>query len=120
MSDIVFIRGLQLDTVIGVYAWEREVRQRLLVDLEMSWDLGSAADSDDVDDALDYAAVAERLREFAAQERCLLIERLAVRLAATIMEEFGVPWLRLRLCKPGAVKEAADVGLLIERGQRPA
>ncbi len=120
MSDIVFIRGLQLDTVIGVYAWEREVRQRLLVDLEMSWDLDRAADSDDVDHALNYAAVAERLREFAAQESCLLIERLADRLAATVMEDFNVPWLRLRLCKPGAVKDAEDVGVVIERGRRPA
>lgn len=120
MSDVVFIRGLQLDTVIGVYDWEREVRQRLLVDVEMAWDLGRAAASDEVDHALNYAAVSQRLREVAANERCLLIERLADRLAATIMAEFDVPWLRLRLCKPGAVSEAADVGLIIERGQRPA
>ena len=120
MSDVVFIRGLQLDTVIGVYDWEREVRQRLLVDVEMAWDLGRAAASDKVDHALNYAAVSQRLREVAAHERCLLIERLADRLAATIVEEFDVPWLRLRLCKPGAVSEAADVGLIIERGQRPA
>jgi dihydroneopterin aldolase len=120
VSDIVFISGLQLDTVIGVYDWEREVRQRLLVDLEMAWDLDRAADSDDVDHALNYAAVSERLRESAARENCLLIERLAVRLAAMVMEEFGVPWLRLHLRKPGAVSEADTVGLIIERGQRPA
>lgn len=120
MTDIVTIRGLELDTVIGVYAWEREVRQRLIVDLEMAWDLRRAADSDDVELALNYAAVSQRLREFAAGERCLLIERLADRLAAVVREEFDVPWLRLRLGKPGAVKEADDVGVVIERGQRPA
>jgi len=120
MTDVVFIRGLELDTVIGVYDWEREVRQRLLVDLEMAWDLARAADSDDVHHALDYATVSARVRDFAAGEKCLLIERLATRLAAMVMEEFGVPWLRLRLSKPGAVQESADVGLVIERGQRPA
>lgn len=118
MTDIVFIHGLQLDTVIGVYDWEREVRQRLSVDLEMAWDLRRAADSDDVDQALNYAAVSERLREAAAAERCLLIERLATRLASLVMQEFGVTWLRLRLSKAGAIQEADDVGVLIERGQR--
>ncbi|MFK8042231.1 dihydroneopterin aldolase [Congregibacter sp.] len=120
MSDIVFIRGLKLPTIIGVYGWEREVRQELLVDLEMAWDIAPAGASDDVTDALDYSAVATRLREFAAESSFELIEKMATELAELVMREFSVPWLRLRVCKPGAVTEAVDVGVLIERGSRPA
>lgn len=119
MSDIVFIRALRLATVIGVYAWEREVHQELLLDLEMAWDIAPAGASDDVTDALDYSAVATRLRAFASDNSFALLEKMASELAALIMAEFSVPWLRLRLCKPGAVTEADDVGVLIERGQRP-
>ncbi|EED30581.1 dihydroneopterin aldolase [gamma proteobacterium NOR5-3] len=119
MSDIVFIRALRLPTVIGVYAWEREVRQELLLDLEMAWDIAPAGVSDDVADALDYSAVATRLRAFAAENSFELIEKMASELASLVMAEFSVPWVRLRLCKPGAVTEAMDVGVLIERGQRP-
>lgn len=119
MTDIVFIRGLRLPTVIGVYAWEREVRQELLLDLEMAWDMSAAGGSDDVADALDYAAVSQRLREFAAAQSYQLIEKMAAALADMLQREFGIPWLLLRLCKPGAVAEAQDVGVLIERGHRP-
>jgi dihydroneopterin aldolase len=119
MSDIVFIRGLRLPTTIGVYGWEREVRQELLLDLEMAWDTAPAGASDDVNDALDYSAVSQRLREFAAQSSFQLIEKMAAEIAALLLGEFGVAWLRLRLCKPGAVTEADDVGVLIERGQEP-
>lgn len=119
MSDIVFLRGLAIETVIGVYAWEREVRQTLRLDLEMAWDIRPAAASDSVDDALDYAAVADCLTTFAAGHHVLLIERLAEEMAALVMTRFRVPWLRLRLCKPGAVAAAQDVGVLIERGEKP-
>lgn len=120
MSDLVFIRGLQLDTVIGVYAWEREVRQRLLLDLEMAWDTRPASASDAVADALNYAAVSERLQRVATQNSFQLIERMANVLADTVMSEFAVPWVALRLCKPGAVAQAHDVGVRIVRGERPA
>jgi len=119
MSDLVFVRGLALDTIIGVYAWEREVRQRLVLDLEMATDVRPAALSDTVEDALDYAAVSERVRSFAADHHFYLIEKMAEELAGVVLTEFAVPWVRLRLCKPGAVREATDVGVLIERGARP-
>ena len=118
MSDIVFIRALKLPTIIGVYGWEREVRQELLLDLEMAWDIAPAGASDDVADALDYSAVATRLRAFAADSSFELIEKMATELATVVMSEFSVSWLRLRLCKPGAVTEARDVGVVIERGLR--
>lgn len=118
MSDRIFIRALELPTVIGVYGWEREVRQVLLLDLEMAWDITAAAANDDVSRALDYAAVSTRLRDFAADSSFHLLEAMAEALATLVMREFSVPWLRLRLCKPGAVSEAHDVGVLIERGDK--
>jgi dihydroneopterin aldolase len=118
MSDIVFIRALRIDTVIGVYDWEREVQQSLLLDLDMQADTRRAAASDTVGDALDYSAVADRLRDYAASHSVQLVETLAERFADLLREEFAVPWLRLRLCKPGAVAGARDVGVVIERGER--
>lgn len=116
--DTVFIRELRVDTVIGVYDWERSVRQTLLLDLEMAWDNRPAAAGDRLDAALDYAAVSERIMAYLAQQRFQLIETLAERVAELVLAEFGVPWLRLRVCKPGAVAAARDVGVLIERGAR--
>ncbi|MFT7288741.1 MAG: dihydroneopterin aldolase [Halieaceae bacterium] len=120
MSSVVFIRGLRIEPVIGVYAWERELRQELRVDLEMAWDTVPAAASDDVADALNYAEVSQRLRSYAAHSSFQLLEALAAALAALVRDEFAVQWLRLRLSKPGAVAEADDVGVLIELGERPA
>ena len=116
--DIVFIRELRADTVIGVYDWEREVHQTVVLDLEMAWDNKPAASSDAISDALDYAAVSSRLLEFIEGSQFQLIETMAEQVAAIVLEEFNVPWLRLRLCKPGAVAHARDVGVLIERGER--
>ena len=117
--DIVFIRELRADTIIGVYDWEREVRQTVVLDLEMAGNNARAAQSDDVADALDYAAVSSRVLSFIENSQFQLIETMAEQVAAVILEEFGVPWLRLRLCKPGAVPQARDVGVLIERGEQP-
>ena len=117
--DIVFIRELRADTIIGVYDWEREVRQTVVLDLEMAGNNVRAAQSDDVADALDYAAVSSRVLSFIENSQFQLIETMAEQVAAIIIEEFGVVWLRLRLCKPGAVAQARDVGVLIERGEQP-
>jgi len=117
--DIVFIRELRADTVIGVYDWERGIRQTVVLDLEMAGDNRAAADSDQIDKALDYAAVSQRLVSFMENSEFRLIETLAERLADIVLDEFQVPWLRLRLAKPGAVADARDVGVVIERGERP-
>ncbi len=114
--DRVLISDLRVDTVIGVYDWERRVRQTLVLDIELAWDNRPAAAADDLSQALDYAAVAERLADFATASRFQLIETFAERTATLIRHEFGVSWLKLRVSKPGAVASARTVGVLIERG----
>jgi len=117
--DIVFIRGLQAATVIGVYDWERKVRQTVVLDLELATDNRLAAASDSIEDAVDYAAISARVLSFIEGSEFRLIETMAEQVAAIVLAEFSVPWLRLRLAKPGAVACATDVGVLIERGERP-
>lgn len=118
MTDSVLIEGLAVETIIGVYDWEREVSQRLLVDLEMAWDNRVPAASDYVGDALDYALVSERVSAFLVQARPQLLETAAEGIARLLQDEFGVRWLRLTLRKPGAVLAAGAVGVKIERGSR--
>lgn len=116
--DIVYIRDLKIDTVIGIFEWERRIRQTVSIDLEMAFDIRPAAASDNIADALDYKAVAKRLIGFVETSEFLLVETLAEKVAAIVREEFGVRWLRLRLSKPGAVRGAQDVGVVIERGEK--
>ena len=116
--DIVYIRELEIDAIIGIYDWERETKQTVRIDLEMGCDNTKAAASEDIADALDYKSVAKRLISFVEGSEFLLVETLAERIAAIVLEEFSVPWLRLRLGKPGAVTGSKDVGVIIERGSK--
>lgn len=116
--DIVYLRELNVETVIGIFDWERRIRQTVSIDLEMGADIRPAAATDDIAQALDYKAVAKRLIEFVGNAEFQLVETLAERVAAIVMTEFNVPWLRLRLSKPGAIRGARDVGVVIERGRR--
>ncbi|MFK0087264.1 dihydroneopterin aldolase [Pseudomonas sp. NPDC090755] len=114
--DRVFIEGLEVDTVIGAYDWERGIRQCLRLDLRFAWDNRPAAAGDDLTLALDYASVSARIQAFAEQAEFELVETFAERLAAVLMSEFQIPWLSLKLTKPGAVAAATGVGVEIERG----
>ncbi|WP_067984484.1 dihydroneopterin aldolase [Neptuniibacter pectenicola] len=116
--DLVYIRELEVETVIGIYDWEREIRQRINLDLEMGTDIRQAANTEDVDNTLNYKSVSDRLIEFIEQSEFLLIETMAEQIAEIVLNEFSVKWLRLRLGKPGAIPQAADVGVIIERGER--
>ncbi len=116
--DIIFIRELRIQTIIGVHPWERQTRRTLLLDLELGADVRPAAATDRLDDTLDYQAVARRVGEFAAASDFRLVETLGERIAELLMREFGVPWLRLTLRKPGAVRDTREVGVIIERGNR--
>ncbi len=116
--DIVYIQGLDVDTVIGIYDWERKIRQIVSLDLEMGTDIRKAAASEDVENTLNYKSVSKRLIQFIEESEFLLVETMAEEIAQLVMAEFPVPWLRLRLGKPGAVSAARDVGVIIERGER--
>jgi 7,8-dihydroneopterin aldolase/epimerase/oxygenase len=118
--DIVFIEDLRIDTVIGIYEWERRVRQTLSFDIEMAFDNTVPAASDDIAYTLNYKDVSKRLMAYVSESSFGLVETLAERCAAIIREEFGVQWVRLKLSKPGAVRGAKAVGVCIERGKRPS
>ena len=116
--DIVFIQGLRVDTTIGIFDWERHVRQTVVFDLEMRTDVAAAAATDDVADALDYKAIGKRVIAFVEASSFQLVETLAERVAGLLMDECGVTWLRLRVNKAGALRGAEGVGVVIERGTR--
>ena len=116
--DIVYIEGLRTDAVIGVYDWERSIRQELVLDLELASDNRAAADTDAIEDAVDYDAISGRIIAYVQDSEFQLIETLAERVAGLVLREFDVSWLRLKLAKPGAVADASSVGVIIERGQK--
>ena len=114
--DIVYINDLKIDTIIGIYDWEREVRQTVSLDLEMGTDIRQAAATDDIQYTLNYKAVSKRLIDFIEGSEFLLVETMAEQAADIVRQEFKVPWLRLRIGKPDAIRGASDVGIVIERG----
>jgi dihydroneopterin aldolase len=113
--DTVFIEALEVEALIGIYDWERRIRQPLLFDIEMEFDNRVPAASDDIADTLNYKAVSKRVIEYVSQSDFGLVETLAERVAAIILDEFGVSRVRLKLGKPGAVRGARAVGVTIER-----
>jgi len=117
--DKIFLNELKVETVIGIWEWERKIRQTVIIDLEMSADVAKAAATDSVEDTLNYKLVAKRIQSFVADSSFQLVETLADRIAAIIREEFGVAWVKVRVNKVGAIRGSRDVGILIERGERP-
>lgn len=117
--DIIFLHGLKIECVIGIWDWERKIKQALILDLDMSADIRRAASTDSIEDTLNYKAVAKRLQEFVGQSQFQLVETLAEKVAGIVLNEFKVRWVRVRVNKKGAVSGARDVGVLIERGEKP-
>lgn|SRR5699024_2442620 len=117
--DTIFIDKLEIDTVIGIYDWERRIRQRVVLDLEMAFDIRAAARTEDVEKTLNYKAVAKRVIAFVQDSEFLLVETLAERVAGLILDEFPVDRVTLRLDKPHALRSARGVGIKMtrERGQ---
>ena len=116
-SDRIFLRGLQIDCIIGFIDWERRVKQTVVIDLEMAVDCRAAAARDDVADTLNYKTVAKRLIAFVQESDFNLIETLVERIALLILSEFGIAWVRVTLSKPGAIRGSRDVGVTIERAR---
>lgn len=113
--DIIYLRDLRIDTVIGVYRWEREMKQTLVIGLELGTDIRPAAKSDAIADTLNYKDIAKRVTAFIEQSRYQLVEALAEAVAKLVLDEFPVPWLRLSVNKQGAVRGVRDVGVVIVR-----
>lgn len=116
--DIIYLHDLRVAAVIGIFDWERRVKQTVSVDLDMSADVAGAAATDGIDSTLNYKAVAKRVTAFIEQSEFQLVETLAEGIATIVRDEFGVQWVRVRINKPGAIRGARDVGVIIERGER--
>ncbi len=114
--DIVYIHDLRIEATIGVFEWERRIRQTLVIDLDFGIDNRRPATTDDLSDTIDYGAVATRITAYIEESRFNLVETLAERIADILLNEFKVPWVRLKINKQGAVRGVRDVGVIIERG----
>ena len=115
--DIIFLRGLEVECIIGFIDWERRVKQTVVIALEMPVDCRTASVRDEVEDTLDYKKVAKRVIAFIEASEFKLVETAAHRLALTLLEEFGMEWVRLSINKPGAIRGSRDVGVSIERSR---
>jgi len=113
--DKIFLNDLQIDTIIGIYDWERETLQTLSFDLEMDWDIAKAAKSDDIEDTLDYGAIATTIVTFVEASRYQLIETLAEDLAELLLQSYPIPKLKLILSKPVALHGQNIARIVIER-----
>jgi 7,8-dihydroneopterin aldolase/epimerase/oxygenase len=113
--DKIFVHALKTEAIIGIFDWERQVKQTVIVDIEISADVRKAALSDSIDDTLNYKRVAKRVLTFVEESKFHLVETLAEHIAMLILEDFGVAWVSISLSKPGAIRSSRDVGVILER-----
>jgi dihydroneopterin aldolase len=113
--DKIFLTGLNVECIVGVWDWERQVKQSVVVDIEMAADIRKSAASDRLDDTIDYKKVSKRLLSFIGESQFQLVETLTERIAEIIIKEFRVPWVKVKLNKQGALRGSKDVGIIIER-----
>ncbi len=116
-TDTVFLHELKVETIIGIWGWERKIRQIVSIDLEMGADIRRAAETDSIDDALNYKAISKRVQQFVADSEFQLVETMAEKIAELVLQEFKVPWIQVRVSKPGAIRGAKNVGILIHRSK---
>lgn len=114
-TDTIFLTNLKVKTIVGIWEWERRIRQTVSIDLELGADIRRAAASDNIEDTLNYKKVAKRVQQFVTESEFQLVETMAEKIAATILAEFDVPWVQVRVNKPGAIRGAREVGVLIRR-----
>jgi 7,8-dihydroneopterin aldolase/epimerase/oxygenase len=116
LTDKIFIHALKTETIVGIFDWERQVKQTVMLDIEFSADIRKAALTDSIDDTMNYKRVAKRVLSFIEESSFHLVETLAEHVAMLILEEFAVSWVRIALSKPGAIRNSRDVGVMLERG----
>ena len=114
-QDIIYLQGMRIDTIIGIYAWERRVKQTIVLDMEFAADIGKAAQNDRIEDTLDYKAICKKTIAFVEASSFQLVETLAERIAEMLLQTFNLSWIRLTLSKPGALRQVQNVGVTIER-----
>lgn len=114
-TDTIFLRELKVETIVGIWDWERKIRQTVSIDLEMGADVRRAAETDSIDDTLNYKAVSKRVQQFVADSEFQLVETMAEKIAEVVLSEFELPWVQVRVSKPGAIRGAKDVGVQIHR-----
>jgi 7,8-dihydroneopterin aldolase/epimerase/oxygenase len=115
--DKIFIHALKTEAIIGIFDWERQVKQTVIVDIEISADIAKAALSDSIDDTLNYKRIAKHVLAFVEESKFHLVETLAQHIAMLILEDFGLAWVRISLSKPGAIRNSRDVGVMLERNR---
>ena len=115
MQDIIYIKDLRVKTIIGIFDWERKVRQEVSIDIEFPFDCVKAASTDSIDDAIDYKAITKAVIKFVEDSSFNLQESLAEGIASLIKNDFDIKSLKLRVSKPGAIRGSEDVGLIIHR-----
>jgi dihydroneopterin aldolase len=113
--DTIFLHELRVQTVVGIWEWERKIRQTVSIDLEMAADIARAAKNDSIEDTLNYKSVAKRVKQFVEDSEFQLVETMAEKIAETVLAEFELPWIEVRVSKPGAIRGAKNVGVLIRR-----
>jgi len=116
--DIIYLHDLKIECVIGIWDWERKIKQSVIIDLDMGFDIRRAAQSDAIEDTLNYKAVAKRLQQFVGESQFQLVETMAERVAEILLSDFKLAWVRVRINKRGAVRGAGAVGVVIERGHK--
>lgn len=114
-TDTIFLQDLKVDTIVGIWDWERKIRQTVSIDLDMGADIRRAAENDDIESTLNYKLVAKRVQQFVADSEFQLVETMAEKIADVVLQEFDVPWIQVRVSKPGAIRNAKNVGVLIRR-----
>jgi len=119
-GDVIFLHKMRVETVVGIWDWERKIRQTVSIDLRMAADIRKAASTDHIDDTLNYKSVAKRVQQFVGDSEFQLVETLAERVAGVILDEFDIPWVEVSVSKPGAIRGAEDVGVIIRRDRDDA
>lgn len=114
-TDTIFLQDLKVETIVGIWDWERKIRQTVSIDIEMAADVAKAAETDNIEGTLNYKAVAKRVQQFVGDSEYQLVETLAEKIAKTILTEFDIAWIQLRVSKPGAIRNAKNVGVVIRR-----
>lgn len=114
-GDAIFLHDMRIKTIVGIWEWERKIRQTVSIDLEIGADIRKAASTDRIEDTLDYKRIAKRIRQFVEDSSFQLVEKLAENIAGVVLREFEVPWVVVKVNKPGAIRGSRDVGVIIRR-----